>query len=140
MVLLGLAAYKVWKRRTSEHEPSTAEVDGRHHQPAPGRAARTGFVIGALNPKNIAMAAAASFAVGAAELPTAQVVAVAVVYVLLASAGVAAPLVTTLVLGDRARPVLAGWRSWLEANNDLVMAALYLVLGVLLVVNGITKY
>jgi hypothetical protein len=106
----------------------------------PGKAAATGVAIGALNPKNVAMAVAASFAVGAADLTSGETVAVVVVYVVLASAGVAAPLATTLVLGDRARPVLASWRTWLEANNDVVMAVLYLLFGVVLVGKGIAQY
>ena len=105
---------------------------------APPKAAATGLAIGALNPKNLVMAVAASLAIGKAELPTARVATVIAIYVVLASVGVATPVVVALVLGDRSTAVLTGWRSWLGRNNDAVMAVLYLVFGVVLIGNGIS--
>ena len=49
----------------------------------------------------------------------------------------AAPIVVTLFLGDRAPQVLQGWNTWLGQNNATVMAVLFLVFGVVLVGQGI---
>lgn len=103
----------------------------------PPRAAGTGFLIGAGNPKNVAMAVAAAVALGAAELSAGQTTVVVAFYVLLASLGVAAPLVMTLALGDRSTAVLERWRTWLVQNNDTVMAVLYFVFAAVLIGNGI---
>jgi hypothetical protein len=105
---------------------------------SPPKAAATGLLIGALNPKNLAMAVAASLTIGAVSLSIGQTAAIVAVYVVIASLGVAAPLVVALALGDRADPVLTGWRTWLSRNNDLVMAVLYAVFSVVLIGNGIT--
>lgn len=104
----------------------------------PVKAAGTGVAVGALNPKNLAMAAAASLAVGAAHLTAGQAAVVTAVYTALASVGVAAPLVAALVLGDRSTAVLGEWRGWLERNHDVVMAVVYLVFAGVLVGNGIS--
>jgi len=105
----------------------------------PGKAAATGVGIGAGNPKNVAMAVAASLAIGAAGLPAAQVAGVIALYVVIASLGVAAPLVVAVGLGDRSEPVLTSWRDWLGRNNDVVMAVLYFVFAAVLVGNGIAS-
>ena len=62
------------------------------------------------------------------------------VYVVLASLGVATPLVVTLVLGDRSTSILEGWHHWLEQYNEVVMAVLYLVFAFVLIGNGIQKW
>jgi len=105
----------------------------------PAKAAASGFAVGALNPKNLAMALAASLAVGAAELSSGETAVVTLVYVVVASLGVAAPLVVTLLLGDRSRGVLESWRTWLVRNNGVVMAVVYLVFAAVLIGNGIAK-
>lgn len=107
---------------------------------SPGRAAVTGLGIGALNPKNLAMAVAAAMTIGVAALPDGEVAVVIAVYTVIASVGVAAPLVTAVALGDRATPVLEGWRGWLERNNDIVMAVLYFVFAFVLIGNGLAKW
>jgi hypothetical protein len=55
----------------------------------------------------------------------------------IASLGVAAPIVATLLLGDRSDDVLTGWQGWLDRNNTAMMAVLYLVFGVILVGKGL---
>ena len=104
---------------------------------APPKAAATGLAIGALNPKNLAMAVAASLVIGAASLTAGQTATVMVVYVVVASLGVAAPLALTLVLGERSTAILTEWRAWLGRNNDAVMAVIYLLFGVVLIGKGI---
>jgi hypothetical protein len=72
-----------------------------------------------------------------ANLPVGQQVGVIAIYTLVASIGVAAPIVATLALGDRSESVLSAWRLWLDRNNGTVMAVIYLFLGVILLGKGI---
>jgi hypothetical protein len=44
--------------------------------------------------------------------------------------GVAAPLAIVLTMGGRSESVIAGIRSWLTANNDVIMATIFVLLGV----------
>jgi hypothetical protein len=99
----------------------------------PGRSLAVGAGIGAGNPKNIAVALGTAVAVSSAGLPGGQQAVVIAVYVLLASVGVAAPIVAMLVLGERSDTVLDGWKTWLTSNNAAMMAVIYLFFGVYLI-------
>jgi hypothetical protein len=60
-----------------------------------------------------------------------------VVYVVIAVLGVAAPLVVTVALGDKAHGILEAWKAWLGQNNATVLAVLFLVFAVVLIGKGI---
>lgn len=102
-----------------------------------GRSFLVGVSVGALNPKNIAVAFASAVVVATAQLPVGQQVGVIAIYTLIASIGVATPIVAALALGDRSESVLSGWREWLDRNNGTVMAVIYLFFGVILLGKGI---
>jgi len=138
--LLVAAVKKLRKRGATDGPPELPPRMRGISSMAPGRAATTGLAIGALNPKNLAMALASALAIGAAGLSGGESALVIAVYVVLASVGVAAPLVVTLALGDRSPPVLETWRDWLARNNDVVMAVLYFVFAAVLIGNGIRKW
>jgi hypothetical protein len=99
----------------------------------PGKSIGIGAGIGVANPKNIAVALGTAVAVSSAGLPSGQQVIVLAVYVVLASLGVAAPIVAMLVMRDRSGPVLDGWKAWLTQNNAAMLAVIYLFLGVYLI-------
>jgi len=90
------------------------------------------------NPKILLLSAAAGLAIGAAELGTGQAVALVVVFTLLAALSVALPIGLYLVLGERMLGPLGRARDWLVANNAAVMAVVLVVIGVMLVVEGVT--
>ena len=104
----------------------------------PGRSGMVGLLVGALNPKNIAMALGASLAVAGASLSGGDQAIVMVVYTLIAALGVLAPLVVVVVMGERSEAVLNGWRTWLAQNNAAVMSVLFLIFGVVLIGQGIS--
>ena len=59
------------------------------------------------------------------------------VFVVIASASVAAPVLYYLIAGESAAETLNGWKAWLLANNTPVVFILFLVLGAKLVGNGL---
>ncbi len=103
-----------------------------------GKSFTTGLVIGAVNPKNLAVSLAAAVEISSAALSTGEAVSTVVVYALIGSAGVAAPLVVALAMGDRSAAVLDSWKIWLAQNNAAVMAVLFAVIGAALIGNGIS--
>ncbi len=137
-VVLLVVAVRTFRARPGPDEPAAPPkwMDGIAGF-GPGRSAAVGVAVGAANPKNIVVALASAVAIASAGLTVAQSAGVVVVYTVLASLGVAAPIVTTLVLGDRAGDVLSGWKAWLDRNNATVMAVVYLVFGVVLAGRGI---
>ncbi|HEY4946485.1 MAG TPA: GAP family protein [Acidimicrobiales bacterium] len=104
---------------------------------APGKSFAVGVAIGALNPKNVVVGLAAALSIASAGLSTGQQISAVGVYAFVAILGVAAPLVVTLALREKAQEVLDGWRSWLGRNNGVVLAVLFLIFGVVLIGKGI---
>jgi hypothetical protein len=51
---------------------------------------------------------------------------------------VAAPIVVFFAMGERAVKLLDGLKTWLAANNQAVMAVLFLVIGAKLLGDGIS--
>ncbi len=103
----------------------------------PGKALSTGFLIGAGNPKNVAMAIGASVVIGSAALPTVQIAIAVLVAAVLASLGVAAPLVVAIATGERSTAILTEARDWLERHNAVVLGIMYLVFAAVLVTKGV---
>ena len=56
--------------------------------------------------------------------PTDDAVVALVVFVIVATLGVAVPVVYDFVGGKRARSALDGWKGWLAEHNHAVMAVL----------------
>jgi hypothetical protein len=102
-----------------------------------GRAAGVGVLLGAVNPKMLAMGLAAAAAIATGGLTAGQEAGAVAFYTVIAAVGVLAPLAVTIALGDRAQPVLDDWRDWLTRNNATVMAVLFLVFGVVLIGQGL---
>ena len=105
---------------------------------SPPRALGVGAVLGAANPKNVVVALAAGVVVSTGGLTATQQAISCALYVAIAAAGVAAPIVTVLLLGERSGHVLEEWRHWLERNNTTVMAVLFFVFGVVLLGQAIS--
>jgi Sap, sulfolipid-1-addressing protein len=102
----------------------------------PRKSARAGVALGALNPKNVAVGFAAAVVISTAKLSGLQVIVACGTYVCVGVLGVATPVVVAIALGDKAGPVLEGWKVWLTQNNATVMSSLFFVIGVLLVCQG----
>ncbi len=93
------------------------------------RAFGAGLALSAANPKNLLLVAAGATVIAQADLPAAQQAASLAILVVLGTIGVAAPVVLYFVLGDRSRGVLDGMRTWLAANNAVIVAVLFVVIG-----------
>jgi hypothetical protein len=94
------------------------------------------LALGAFLPNYFVVVAAATqmLQVG---LAGASLAVVGVVFVLLASVGVAAPLAVLVARGDQAPDVYAGWRTWILANNRTVTYGMGAVVAAVLVLKGL---
>ena len=110
-----------------------AAIDGF----APGKAFGFGFLLSAINPKNLGLAAAAGLAIDQAVANGGNALAMEIVFIVIASLSIAVPVVYLLVGGEGAKKTLDGWRTWLAANNAAVMAVLFIVIGAKLVGSGL---
>lgn len=99
-----------------------------------------GFLLSAINPKNLLMAAGAGVDVGCALLPTSEVIATLAIFTLVASSTVLVPVAGYLLAADRLRAPLGALRTWLQRENATIMAILLLVIGVSMIGKGIGSF
>ncbi|MGN0063926.1 MAG: GAP family protein [Nocardioides sp.] len=136
--LLLLLAVRQWRSRPAPGEQADlpgwmAGIDAF----SPVRAFALAAALAALNPKNLMLAASAGVSVAKAGQDVTGNVAALAVWVLIAGASVAVPVVGALVAPGWAGRVLGPLRQWLEAHNAAVMTVLFLVLGANLLGKGI---
>jgi len=134
LILLGL---KRWTdRRESDPEPPgwLAGVEAM----AAGKAFGLGLVLATLNPKNVVIVVAAATAIGEATPVPAQQIVALLVFTVVGSLGVAAPVVATLALGERADERLAAADTWMTRHSGTIVSIVLVVLGVVVAVNGFT--
>jgi threonine/homoserine/homoserine lactone efflux protein len=138
-VVLILLAFRRWRSRPQHGETPTppgwmARIDGLN----PFAALALGVLFAAINPKNFLLAAAAAVQVGQVGLSTTDTVITWLIFVLIASIGVLIPVVYRLVRGEHAQATLDRAKAWLEMNNAVVMALLFLVFGAKILGNGLS--
>jgi threonine/homoserine/homoserine lactone efflux protein len=105
-----------------------------------GKGFGLGFLLAAVNPKNLLMGAAAGVTIGSAGLSGGSIVVVIVVFTVIAAASVAIPVIAYLVAAKRMAAPLESLRTWLVQNNATVMAVLLLVIGVVIIGKGIASF
>lgn len=138
LVLVVVAVVKIARRRAVDDEAGQprwmASIEGMR----PRAAARLGVVLSVANAKELAFGFGVGLVVGGGGLAAGPTVAVVAGYAVLASLTVAAPVLVLWRAGDRARPPLTSARTWLVRNSPVVLAAVLLVIGAILVGNGVT--
>jgi Sap, sulfolipid-1-addressing protein len=94
------------------------------------------FVLGAFLPNYVLVVAAVGNVIQAG-LPQARAALVMFLFIVVASAGVAAPLLLLVIRREEAPRIYQGWRSWLTLHGQLLVTVVLAVVAVVLVVKGI---
>lgn len=144
-ILLGLGllllAWNNWRKRPAPGvEPPLPKWMGAIDSMTAVRGLLLGFVLSAVNPKNLLLAAGAGISVGTGGLNLGEQTIAIVIFVVLAACSVAVPVIAYLIAANKMAPLLDGLRGWLVHNNATVMAVLLLVLGVALIGKGIGSF
>jgi threonine/homoserine/homoserine lactone efflux protein len=103
----------------------------------PAKAVGLGFLLSAVNPKNLLMCVAAGAAIGSGGLSGGEEVVAVAVFTVLAASTVAVPVLAYAVARDRLRGLLDELKEWLQTHNAAVMSVLLLVIGTVLIGKGI---
>jgi len=130
-----------WRTRPAEGEEAVlprwmASVDSMN----PAKALGIGFLLAAINPKNLLIAASAGVIIGGAGLSVGQAAMAITIYVLLAACTVLIPVSTYLVASARVSGPLDQLGTWLVDHNNAILAVLFLVLGVAMIGKGISTF
>jgi threonine/homoserine/homoserine lactone efflux protein len=140
-ILLLLIALKQWRGRPHERDQVRTPKWMRALDTfTPVKATGMGALLSGLNPKNLLLSVAGAAAIAQTGISTGQQIAAYVIFVLIASFGVAAPVVIALILGERSRHVLDELKDWMVRNNAVIMAVLLLILGVKLIGDAISGF
>lgn len=139
--LLLFMAIKQWRSRPASGEAAAlpkwmSAIDTM----TAGRGMILGFLLSAVNPKNLLMAAGAGVIVGDSELVGGEILLAVGVFVLIAASTVAIPVIAYLLASSKMSAPLESLRVWLVQNNATVMAVLLLVIGVVMIGKGIGSF
>ena len=139
--LLLLLAASQWRKRPKSGEEATMPkwmqaIDSISFPLALG----LGFLLAALNPKNLLMAAGAGLEIGTAALDTGGVIMVIGVFTVLAASTVLVPVLGYLLAAAKLRAPLDALRGWLVKENAVIMAVLLVVIGVATIGKGIGSF
>ncbi len=138
-VLLLLVALKQWRGRPQgDAEPEMPKWMQALDSFSPPKAAGAGVLLSGLNPKNLLLTVAGATAIAQTGIPGSDQAVALVVFIVIASLGVAAPIVIFFALGDRAGPLLDRLKNWLGENNAVIMAVLMVIIGVKLIGDAIS--
>lgn len=94
-------------------------------------------VVGA---KNLLLAVGGAAAISQTGISTGQEIVAWVIFAIVASIGVGAPVVIYFALGNRSAPLLERLENGMARNNAVIMAVLLLILGVKLIGDAITGF
>jgi len=140
-LLLILLAVKQWRGRPHAGvEPALPKWMSAIDTLTPAKGFGVGFLLSALNPKNLIMAAGAGVVIGAGGLSTGEDIVVILIFTLIAACTVAVPVLGYLAASDRMAGPLEELRGWLVRENAVVMAILLLVIGVVMIGKGIGSF
>jgi hypothetical protein len=135
--LLGLAVVD-WRKRPRRGEPT--ELPGWMRALGGStvpRSAGLGLALATCNPKNLVLLLSGGLAIAGAPVGVAGEIVGAAVFVLVATAPVNTLVLLYRYLGAGPRRALDAGNAWIQTNNASVMAGLLLVIGAVLLVNGV---
>jgi threonine/homoserine/homoserine lactone efflux protein len=139
--LLLFLALRQWRARPAGGEQASlpkwmSAIDSM----TAGKAFGLAFLLAAVNPKNLLMAASAGLAIGGAGLALGQTAVVITLFVLLAACTVIIPVIAYLIAASRLAGPLDELRGWLVENNATIMSVLLLVIGVAVIGKGLGNF
>jgi len=104
---------------------------------SPPRAGITGLVLAVVRPDVSLLCVAAGLAIGSGRLEVAGVWVCVAIFVVVAASSVAIPIVAYLGAGERLDEPLARLKNWMEQNDAALTAVVLLVIGLMVLYNGI---
>jgi|tagenome__1003787_1003787.scaffolds.fasta_scaffold20648831_1 hypothetical protein len=137
MLLLGLATRRWRSRPRSGERPELPSWVGAIDRVTAPRACGLGLLLVAVSPKNLPVCVAAGATIAGSGLSDAQRTLSVAAFTLAAASTVAVPVFAHALLGKRIAGPLESLRRWLTAHSAPVTALLLLVIGAVLIAQGL---
>ena len=135
--LILLAISKLLSRPKGAADPKTPGWMQALDDMPPAKALRTGFLVTAINPKELIFGIAAGVVIGSASIPLGMVSAALLIYTAIATITVVVPVVAYLLLGAPVRRVLEPVRTWLVRYYSIIVAAVLAIIGAVMIGKGL---
>jgi threonine/homoserine/homoserine lactone efflux protein len=97
-----------------------------------------GIALSAINPKNLILIVAAAAAISQTGTSAGGQAVALIVFILIASLGVGAPVAIYFLMSDRAEKILSGLHDRMVRDNAAIMAVICVIIGAKLIGDAIT--
>lgn len=135
---LVIFAIIVWRRARTKPTPALPRWLSAVGSMRPISSLGLGFVLN-LRPKGLLLSIAAGLALAEVPLIPSTAITVVVIYVLIAASTVAVPIIVTLAAPKKMEPRLVSARDWMGRNSVIVTTLIMIMIGVVIIGNGMTK-
>ena len=140
-LLLLLVAMRQWRSRPHEgEEAATPKWMGALDGFTPAKALGAGMLLSGANPKNLLFIVGGASTVAQTDVSGSQEAVVWLIFTLIASVGVAAPVVIYFAMGERATATLERLKGWMAHSNTAIMAVLCVIIGAKLIGAAISGF
>jgi Sap, sulfolipid-1-addressing protein len=134
VALIGYGIYEWLNRRRHTEAPRWMKPFATL---TPARAGLTGLVLVVVRIEVLTMCALAGLAIGASGHGMAAEWILAAIFVAVAASTVAIPVLAYAGAGDRLAEPMARLKDWMERNNAALLAAILIVIGLMVLHNGV---
>ncbi len=105
----------------------------------PWKAWLVGFLFADVtNPKNMALTITGCMEISSSGGSLPETSLLLTIFVLIASVGVASPVILYLLGGEASRNTIGAWRQWLMLHKKTIMALLFFIFGLSITLKGVT--
>jgi hypothetical protein len=134
---LALIGYGVFSWFTRHRHTKTPGWLRSFSKLTPLRAGLTGAALAPLRPEVLILCAAAGLAIGTGRLSVPATLITGAVFVVVSASSVAIPILGFVGAGDRLDDALERLKAWMEENHGAMMAVILIVIGLIVLYNGI---
>ena len=106
----------------------------------PAKSAGLGVLVSVVNPKNLILIVGGATAIAQTEVSGADQAIAWIIFMVIATIGVAAPIVIYFAMGDKAAGILADLKAWMAHHNAAIMAVILVIIGVKLIGDSISGF
>jgi Sap, sulfolipid-1-addressing protein len=138
-VVLGLAliGYGIYEWLTRRRHTESPKWMRPFTTLTPARAGLTGLVLVVIRVEVLTMCALAGLAIGGSGLGMSANWIIAAIFVVVAASTVAIPVLAYAAAGDRLNEPMARLKNWMERNNAALLAAILVLIGLMVLHNGV---
>jgi hypothetical protein len=136
--LLLIAARQFRGRPHGEDQAPMPKWMGAIENFKPAAALGTGALLAGANPKNLILAVAGAAAIAQTGIAGAQQAIAYLVFAVIATIGVGAPVVIYFAMGERSQELLGKLKNWMGQHNAVIMSVLCLIIGAKLIGDAIS--